>query len=170
MSNRVALKLASLSASFEQLELSGCYKLGDEALETLLSNCSRLKELNLSTNSNLSSRGIMAISKVSTIQGLFLDNCVQLVDSDLIPLSRCKRTLFSRVVTVVGLTSVTDASICAIVKRSGAGLISFAFGAVYFSVMQSWSKFVPCVRICDVSTWVTMTISVKLHYCLFLLK
>ena len=56
MSNRVAVKISTLSASFEQLELSGCYKLGDEALETLLSNCSRLKELNLSTNCNLRER------------------------------------------------------------------------------------------------------------------
>ena len=69
----------------------------------------------------------MAISKVSTLQGLFLDNCVQLLDSDLLPLQEANGPNF-RELSLVGLTSVTDASICAIVKRSGAGLISLRLG------------------------------------------
>ena len=42
MSNKSAQTLTALASSLNHLELSGCYKLGDEALETLLAGCTQL--------------------------------------------------------------------------------------------------------------------------------
>lgn len=127
MSDKSALKLATIVESLQDLELSGCYKLGDEALGTLLSNCSNLKELNLSTNCRLGGRGILSIHAVSSLRCLALNNCVQLVDEDLLQLVNGDGPRLLEL-SLVGLTSVTDASICPLIDSYGALLTSLRLG------------------------------------------
>ena len=86
LNDKTALVISERVFTLEVLELGGCYKLGDVALETLLSKCASLQELLLPCNSRLGNQGLGAIRNVCTLRCLSLQDCTHLTDEQLLVL------------------------------------------------------------------------------------
>lgn len=78
-------------SSLQRLEVAGLYKLSDESLVKVLQKySSTLTSLDLSCNSRLGLTGLEAITALDGLRSLVLDECIHLVDSDLLCLVREK--------------------------------------------------------------------------------
>lgn len=123
--DRIATTISTdIGDDLETLHATGCYKLGDEALQTLTQSCSSLVNLDLSTNSRLGPQGLSAISLLGTLSSLTLDFCTHLVDSDMMSLISSSAQPLPKLehLSMRGLSQLTDKSITALIAKFGPAL------------------------------------------------
>jgi hypothetical protein len=127
----------------ETLELAGLYRLNEGTLCTLLqSSATSLKSLNLTSNSRLGMDGMKQIAQLSGLTSLVLDHCSTLTDEQLLVLANrddhtIKGLPILSQLSLVGLTLLTDSSICNLLRVHGPTLTHFRIGG--------------CVRLTDQS-------------------
>lgn len=145
MSDRSAAACINLTrGALELLQLTGCYRLNDSALCNLLqASSTTLLSLDLSCNSRLGPQALRCIRSLPNLLELTLDNCTHLCDADLlhlagdpsakiaagnVPTSSSGRLTAGppplNVLSLVGLTELTDTSIVPLIRAVGGSLQS----------------------------------------------
>ena len=114
------------AAGLEILELTGCYRLNEPALCSLLSACQeRLQSLDLSCNSRLGILSLTCITNLSALESLKLDNATPFTSEMLLPLSATGSALINlKYLSLAGLIDLNDAGFSPIIKRFGSQLRS----------------------------------------------
>jgi hypothetical protein len=123
----VARKVTNILQHVETLELTGCYRLNDDVLSSLLIACQKpLQNLNLSCDSRLSSKALITIASTClNLKTLKMDYCAHVMDDDIICLVNSSSSNFNlEGISLVGLTDVTDESFVLLIKRFGSTLTS----------------------------------------------
>jgi DNA repair protein RAD7 len=136
--DKVAASIYNHVHSLEELTLTGCYRLSDNALVRLLESCaSSLQSLDMSCNSRLKALGISAIAKLPNLRSLVLDHVTHLTDEDLLLLiaspPSATSASSSSIVTIPRLTELSllgchdigDASLVPFLESYGSQLQSF---------------------------------------------
>ena len=114
------------AARLEILELTGCYRLNEGALCSLLSKCQGgLQSLDLSCNSRLGTLSLTSISNLAALESLKLDNATPFTSEMLLPLSATGNALNNlKHLSLAGLIDLNDAGFSPIIKMFGPQLRS----------------------------------------------
>lgn len=123
----VAKKVSKYLSNVETLELTGCYRLNDEVLSSVLASCHKsLENLNLSCDSRLSSKALSILSSTcSNLKTLKIDYCTHMTDEDIVSLVDSASPSFNlEGISIVGMTEITDETFILLVKRFGSSLTS----------------------------------------------
>ena len=105
----------------EMLEITGCYRLNEAALCSLLLQCRlNLKSLDLSCNSRLGVNSLSTIATMSNLTSLKLDHATPLTNVMIAPLAADGTTLSALVnLSLAGLIDLTDDGFGPIIKKFG---------------------------------------------------
>jgi len=125
--DNAAKTVTKLFNQVQSLELTGCYRLNDDALISLLSAChNTLENLNLSCDSRLNSKGLSSIASTCiNLKTLKMDHCTHMSDVDIVSLVTNSSENFNlEGLSIVGLIDITDETFMLLVKRFGPTLKS----------------------------------------------
>lgn len=126
--DQVAITVSEKHApGLEILELTGCYRLNESALCSLLLQCrENLRNLDLSCNSRLGKNSLTTISTMRNLTSLKLDHATPLTNEMIAPLTAESSTLASlEHLSMAGIIDLTDEGLGPIIKKFGPKLRSF---------------------------------------------
>ena len=126
--DQVAITVSEKHApGLEILELTGCYRLNESALCSLLLQClENLRNLDLSCNSRLGKNSLTTISNMRNLTSLKLDHATPLTNEMIAPLTAESSTLASlEHLSLAGIIDLTDEGLGPIIKKFGPKLRSF---------------------------------------------
>lgn len=123
--DQVAITVSENHApGLEMLELTGCYRMNESALCSLLLQCQlNLRTLDLSCNSRLGLNSLTTISTMRNLSSLKLDHATPLTNEMIAPLAAESSTLVSlEHLSLAGLIDLTDDGFSPIIRKFGSKL------------------------------------------------
>jgi hypothetical protein len=119
------------AAGIEALEIKGLYRISDKALDGLLRSCaSSLTELNLSNSFGLDNAVFATIGSMRSLTSLVLDYCTSIRDEhiDTLVTNGVHNVSSLKVVSLVGLTEISDSAIVTVLRNFGKTLTTLRLG------------------------------------------